>query len=325
MSSISDYEVFVYSIPMTTRFRGITVREVFLIRGKHRWAEFSPFEDYSDAQCVPWLHAALDFADGDLPPARRRAIPVTVTIPATTPARARNLAAASGCATAKVKVAEKGQGLDQDVERVRAVRQALGPRAAIRLDANGAWDLASAARAIAVLEEAAGGLEYVEQPCPDIESLRALRAMVDVPVAADESIRLGPDPAAAAEHVDVVVMKVQPLGGVRRCVELARRVGRPVVVSSALETAVGIGMGLALAAALEELPHACGLATTLLFDKDVLEPAPRPADGMLPVGPFEPDRRAMAACAAPGAVREAWLARLGRVGALLPVAAGDPS
>ena len=200
--------------------------------------------------------------------------------------------ASAGCRTAKVKVAEPGQPESADVERVAAVRDALGPGGRIRVDANGAWDVDTAVRRTRELDRAAGGLEYVEQPCATVEELAAVRRQVDVPVAADESIRRAEDPLRVArlEAADVAVLKVQPIGGVAACLRVAEQIGLPVVVSSALETSVGIAAGLALAAALPELPYACGLATAgAAGRRRDLRCRRRSVDGMLPVVRPDPD------------------------------------
>ena len=237
----------VWSVPMRTRFRGITVREGALLRGAKGWGEWSPFLEYDAAVAEPWRRAAEEAAAGD-------------------------------CRTAKVKVAEPGQTLADDQARLEAVRDALGPDGRVRIDVNGLWDLDTAAASIPLLDRAAGGLEYVEQPCPSVEDLAAVRRRVAVPIAADESIRRAADPYRVRdlEAADVAVLKVQPLGGVRACLRIAEDIGLPVVVSSALESSVGI-------AALPELPYACGLATVQLLAADVVVDPLLPVDGELPV------------------------------------------
>jgi O-succinylbenzoate synthase len=279
-------EVFVYSIPLTTRFRGIEVREGVLLRGEAGWGEFSPFLEYDADTARPWLAAAREAAEVGWPDPMRRQIPVNVTVPACTPDRAREIVAASrGCRTAKVKVAERGQALGEDEARLEAVRDALGPDGLVRIDANGGWSLDEAVGGIALLDRAAGGVEYVEQPVASVEDLARVRRRVDVPSAADESIRRAEDPYRVRdlEAADIAVLKVQPLGGVRACLRIAEDIGLPVVVSSAIETSVGIAAGVALAAALPELPHACGLATVQLLAGDVTDDSLLPVDGMLSV------------------------------------------
>ncbi|WP_456297818.1 o-succinylbenzoate synthase [Desertihabitans aurantiacus] len=278
----------VYDIGMRTRFRGITRRQGVLVRGDAGWAEWSPFLDYSGAELVPWWRACREAAEEGFPPPVRDEVEVNCTVPAVDAERAHQLTAASGCRTAKVKVAEPGQTLADDEARVEAVRDALGPDGAVRVDANGAWDVDAAERAVGVLRRT--GLQYVEQPCATVEELAELRRRLarrgwDVRVAADESIRRSGDPerVVAAEAADVAVLKVQPLGGVRACLELAERLGLPVVVSSALETSVGLTAGVALAAALPELPFACGLNTVPLLHDDVTSDPLVATDGAIAV------------------------------------------
>ena len=257
-----DSRAVVYRTRLTTRFRGLDARDGVLLRGDAGWGEFSPFWDYDDAESASWLRAAHEAADDGWPAPVRDRVPVNVTVPAVGPDRARELVAASGgCRTAKVKVAQRGpdgalEPLRAEVARLEAVRDALGPGGRVRVDANGAWEPEEALRRLPHLDRAAGGLEYVEQPCPDVAGLAAVRrgqrGDTAVPVAADESIRRAEDPLAVvrADAADVVVLKVQPLGGVRACLDLAEQVRLPVVVSSALESSVGIAAGVALAAAL---------------------------------------------------------------------------
>ena len=302
-----------YSISLRTRFRGITVREGMLIRGPSGWGEFSPFRDYDATEAKRWLPSAVEAAAGNWPAAVRDRIPVNCTVPAVNAHTAQAIVMQSRCHTVKVKVAEPGQTLGDDVDRVAAVRDTLGPGGAIRVDANGAWSVDEAVGAIAALDRAAGGLEYVEQPCSDLAELAAVRLRVGVPIAADESIRRAEDPlrVSVLEAADIAVLKVQPLGGVQRALAVAERCGLPVVVSSALETSVGLAAGVALAAALPELPYACGLATRALLDGDVSSDPLVPVDGFLPVRSVDPDLRADVA--ADEATTRRWYERFAAV------------
>lgn len=306
----------VFAIGLRTRFRGITVREGVLLRGDAGWGEWSPFLEYDDETARPWLAAAREAADVGWPEPLRDRVPVNVTVPATDPQRAHDIVAAGGCRTAKVKVAERGQVLADDLARVEAVRDALGADGLVRVDANGAWDVDEAVRAIAALERAAGGLEYVEQPVASVEDLARVRRRVDVPIAADESIRRAADPYRVRdlEAADVAVLKVQPLGGVRACLRIAEDIGLPVVVSSAIESSVGIAAGVALAAALPELHHASGLATVQMLTDDVAADPLLPVDGLLPVVRPEVDSAAVARLAATPDRVAHWEARLAAVG-----------
>ncbi|MFA9432741.1 o-succinylbenzoate synthase [Egicoccus sp. AB-alg2] len=280
-----------FVVPMRLRFRRVTTRAGVLLQGPAGWGEFSPFPDYGPAYTSRWLAAAQEAATVPFPTPVRDRVPVNTTVPAVDPERAFALVAASGCRTAKVKVAETGQDLADDLARVSAVRDALGPDGRVRVDANGAWDVESAVLAVTRLDRAAGGLEYVEQPCATLDELRELRRRVDVPLAADESVRTAEDPLriAGLDAADVLVVKVQPLGGVHRALEVIDAAGLPTVVSSALETSVGLAAGVALAAALPELPYACGLGTGSLLAADVTDRPLLPQDGTLPVRRVAPD------------------------------------
>ncbi len=313
-------ETHVFSIPMRTRFRGITEREGMLLRGPAGWGEFSPFLEYDARVSAPWLASAREAAFEGWPTPLRDTVPVNVTVPAVGPEQSAAIVRASnGCRTAKVKVAEPGQSRADDEARLEAVRDALGPTGRIRIDVNGGWAVDEAVAAIGVLDRAAGGLEYVEQPCASVEDLAAVRRRVGVPVAADESIRRAADPYRVRdlEAADVAVLKVQPLGGVRACLRIAEDIGLPVVVSSALESSVGIAAGVALAAALPELPYACGLATVQLLTDDVAVEPLVPRDGALPVVRPEVDAAALQRLRAAPEREAAWLARVAEIDALM--------
>lgn len=277
----------VYAIPMRVRFRGITVRQGMLVEGPAGWGEFCPFTEYDDAECVSWLATAVEQCTVGWPEPVRDRIPINCTVPVVGPQRAHEITARSGCRTAKVKVADHPDSLAEDLARVEAVRDALGSDGAIRVDANGVWDIDTAVSHIRHLDKAAGGLQYVEQPCRTIEELAAVRRRVEVRIAADESIRRAEDPlrVAVAGAADIAVIKCTPLGGVRRSLRVAEAAALPCVVSSALETSVGLAAQLALAAALPELDFACGLGTLGLLEGDLATDAAslRPVNGYLPV------------------------------------------
>ncbi|GAA2074059.1 o-succinylbenzoate synthase [Actinomadura alba] len=304
----------VYSIPMRTRLRGIARREGVLINGPSGWGEFSPFPDCGPAESARWLAAAREAAYQGWPAPLRDRVPVNAIVPAVGPAEAHEITSTAGCRTAKVKVAEPGQTDDDDLARVEAVRDAIGPGGRIRVDANGAWDVDHAARMIRTLDRFE--LEFAEQPCASLEELADVRRRVDVPIAADESVRRADDPVKvrALGAADIVVLKAQPLGGVRAGLRIAEQCGLPVVVSSALETSVGLAAGLALAAALPELPYACGLATLSLLDGDVAVDPLLPEDGELPVRRPRPEERSLGGHEVDG--RE-WRRRVAEAQALL--------
>ncbi|MEW1960917.1 o-succinylbenzoate synthase [Microbacterium sp. NPDC077644] len=309
----------VVALPMTTRFRGVDVREALLFEGPQGWAEFSPFVEYADAEAAVWLAASIDYAWNPQPAPVRERIPVNATVPAVGADRvAEVLARFPGCRTAKVKVAESGQSLADDVDRVHAVREALGPEGRVRIDANANWNVDEAERALHALAEF--DLEYAEQPCASVEELAELRRRVKymgIPIAADESIRKADDPLAVARAgaADLIVIKAQPLGGIRRALEIVSEAGLPAVVSSALDTAVGLSQGAALAAALPELEYDCGLGTGALFAADVADLSP--VDGSIPVGRVTPDAARLDRLAASDDRRDWWLDRLRRCHALL--------
>jgi O-succinylbenzoate synthase len=308
--------VHVYAIPLRTRFRDIHVREGVLIRGPAGWGEFSPFREYDDAEAASWWRAACEAADDGWPPPVRTRVPVNATVPAVSPEDvAEVLARFPGCTTAKVKVAAAGQSPAEDEDRLRAVHDALGPGGRIRVDANGAWGVEAATGLLPRYDRAAGGLEYAEQPCGTIEELAAVRRKLDIPIAADESIRRTGDPlrVASREAADVAVLKVQPLGGVRACLRIAEQIGLPVVVSSALETSVGIAAGVALAAALPELPYACGLATVSLLAHDVVDDPLVAVGGALPVRRPVPSETRLAAVRADEPTAIWWTDRITRI------------
>ena len=283
-----------FAIPMPVKFRGTPVRHGALLRGPAGWGEFSPFPEYGPRECARWLACALEAAAFGWPAPVRAAIPVNVTVPAVGPQQAHDIVAASGCRTAKVKVAEPGQPESDDIARIEAVRDAIGPGGKVRVDANGGWSTDQARRMITAL--ARFGLEYAEQPCATLTEMAALRRQVDVPLAADESIRRAEDPmkVRAAGAADIVVLKAQPLGGVRAALQIAEQCGLPVVVSSAVDTSVGLAAGVALAAALPELPYACGLATMSLLAGDVTADPLAEVAGELPVRPAIVDPCALA-------------------------------
>lgn len=305
----------VYDIGMTTRFRGITRRRGLLLEGPAGWAEWSPFPEYDDEVAARWLRATLEAARAGFPEPVRARVPVNAIVSAVGPERAEARVREAGCRTVKVKVAEPGETLEEDLARVEAVRRALGPDGAIRVDANMAW---SPQQALVALRELAPlGLEYAEQPCRTVDELRELRSLLDaagvaVPIAADESIRQSANPLLVRGVADVAIIKVQPLGGVRRCLELVEQLGMPAVVSSAVETSVGLAAGVALAASLPELDHACGLETISLLDDDVTVVPLRAVDGMLPVGAVEVDEAALQRVAADAGTTAWWLDRLDR-------------
>jgi len=295
----------VVSLPMRVQFRGITTRELALIDGPAGWGEFGAFLEYGYAEAAHWLAAAVESAYRTPPAPLRDRIDVNATVPAVPAAQVPEiLARFPGARTAKVKVAEPGQTLDDDVARVDAVRALVST---VRVDANGAWSVAQAVEAAKVL----GPLEYIEQPCATVDELAQVRRQIDVPVAADESIRKADDPLAVvrAGAADIAVLKVAPLGGISALLGIAAQIDIPVVISSALDSAVGIAIGLAAASTLPKLDHACGLGTGRLFVEDVTDPV-EAINGYLPVAAVTPDPARLQALAAPPERRQWWIDRV---------------
>lgn len=291
----------VVRVPLRVPFRGVTDRLAVILAGPVGTGEFAPFAEYGPAEASWWLDAAVEAGWLGWPAPVRETVGVNAIVPALDPAGAAALAAEAadqGARTVKIKVAERGGSLDQDADRVAAVREVFD--GAIRIDANAAWTVDEAVAAVRRLDRVAGGLEYVEQPCPELLELAAVRRQVGVPIAADESIRKADDPvrAARAAAVDVVVVKVPPLGGVAAALQVIEAAGVPAVVSSALDTSVGLAAGLALALALPTSLD-CGLGTGVLLAADLTDPPLVPRRGILRAGDTTgaPDPRLIAQAA----------------------------
>ena len=263
----------VVALPMKTKFRGVTVREVALIQGEYGWGEFSPFLEYDDAESAPWLACAIEAATQPRPKLFRNSVAVNGTIPATNDKKVMDDLVASypGVKTYKVKV---GDNLSEDIVRLARIRS-LGRTVNIRIDVNGLWSVEQALTNLYAFYENVGPFEYVEQPCATLDELRELKSKIRIPlkIAVDEAIRKAADPFALDLHgaADIVMLKVQPLGGIKRAHKLAEHHNLPVVVSSALESAVGINYGLILAASFEGMGFDCGLGTGSLLAKNVAE------------------------------------------------------
>ena len=287
MRALFDFDTApVFAIPVIRGFGGPAVHEGVLIEGPQGWGEFSPPSDADERADVRALTAALEPGTVGWPDAVRGRIPVSVTVPVIDPGAAHDYVTDSSCRTADVIVA--AGSLADDIARVEAVRDALGPHGAIRCDARGRWDVDDAVKSIAALAKAAGGLEFVVQPCATVEELTSVRRRVDVAIAA-EARRID-DPRSLTSATDVVVLHTAPLGGVRRALRVAEQTELPCVVASALETSVGLSSGLALAGVLPELPFACGFETRRWLATDVtgVWRTLSPVDGFLPVAPMPP-------------------------------------
>ena len=306
-------------LPMRVKFRGVLVREVMILEGPAGWCEFGPFLEYDDEESSRWLASALEAGWLGYPEPVRSRVLVNATVPAVSAEQVPAvLASFDGLDTVKVKVAEAGQSMADDTARVGAVRHLL-PDAKIRVDANGGWSVEQAIAALRMLN--VFGLEYAEQPVAGIAEMAAVRRALNgsVLIAADESVRKASDPLAVARAgaADLLVIKAAPLGGVRRALEIVAEAGLPAVVSSALDSSVGISTGLALAAALPELPYACGLGTVSLMAGDVTTPSLVGLNGGMHVREVVADHGLLAHFAAPAQRRDWWLERLRRCHALL--------
>lgn len=306
----------VFAIPLTDAVGGVTVCEGMLIEGPQGWGEFSPPAGCDERQDGRWLTAAIEVGTVGWPDPVRGRVPVAVTVPSVGPERARQIVAEAGCGTAAVRVGEGADSLVADIARLEAVRDALGPAGAIRCDVNGNWDARTAAAAIPELIRAAGGLEFVEQPCGSLEELAAVRRRVDVPIAVDQSLRDAAEPLrlSLTEAADVAVLTVGALGGVRRALRVAESCGLPCTVAAGTESSIGLSGGLALAGVLAETGYASALGGMRLLSGDVVSAGRSliPVDGFLPVAPMPaaPDPALLQRFAADPATVARWRERL---------------
>jgi O-succinylbenzoate synthase len=323
----------VVSLPLRTRFRGVVDREAMLFQGPNGWAEWSPFLEYPDEEAAVWLAAAIEFAYGDLPALKREAIPVNATLPAVTPDQVEKVLSRFGdFGTVKIKVAEAGQSLEDDLQRVQVVRNSY-PDARIRLDANGGYSVEDAMTIASSLFASGVSLDYLEQPVKTIAEMAELKLRLSkagigsahangVKIAADESVRKVSDPMAVvqADAADILVLKAAPLGGISRAMAIAKQAALPVVISSALDSSVGLSMGAHLAAALPihsasepgGLAFDCGLATAALLAGDVTREPLLPVDGFIEVRRVEVDEMKLDIFEAEDHRIDWWIDRLDR-------------
>ncbi len=306
----------VLAIPMRIKFRGVTTREVVLFEGPNGWAEWSPFPEYPDEEAAIWLKAAIEWAFGDLPEPKLKTVKVNATLPAVENIE-EALAPFGKFEVVKIKVAEKGQSIEDDVRRITRTNQ-LYPEARIRLDANGAYTMDQALQMAHFLVDEELPIEYLEQPVKTIAEMAELKLALakfsELKIAADESVRKVSDPLAVAlaNAADILVLKAAPLGGITNAIRIAKEAGLPVVVSSALETSVGLSMGAYLAAELNS-PYASGLATAALLADDVTDHSLTPVDGEIEVRRILPSVVAIEKLQADETTRSTWLGKLNRV------------
>lgn len=312
----------VVSLPLRTKFRGLNDREILLFEGPNGWAEWAPFIEYPDEEAAAWLASAIEFAYGNLPALHRDRIPVNATLPAVAPELVQKVLSRYGnFATVKIKVAEAGQNIQDDLERIQAVRD-LYPDAKIRLDANGGFNVSTALDLANRLVELDVPLEYLEQPVATIAEMAELKLQVNrigIKIAADESVRKVSDPLAVAQAnaADILVLKAAPLGGINRALEIAREADLPVVISSAIDSSVGLSMGAYLAAAIPDLHFDCGLATSALLAGDVTRDPIAAKDGYIDVRRVEVEKLNLETFKAEEHREDWWLERLERVFKLL--------
>jgi len=314
----------VVSLPLRNKFRGLTQREVLVFEGPQGWAEWAPFVEYPDEEAALWLTAAIEFGYSEFPELPRQKIPVNATLPAVAPDQVAAILARFGSfATVKIKVAESGQSKTEDIQRINAVRE-IYPATKIRLDANGNLEVEQALELIRDLNSQGIELEYFEQPVATIAELAEVKLtlakdQIPVKIAADESVRKVTDPLAVAQAnaADILVLKAAPLGGINRSLEIAKDAGLPVVISSALDSSIGISMGAHLAALLPELNFDCGLGTATLLAGDVTRDSLLPVDGQIDVRRVDVDEEKLKIFQADDHRVDWWLERLERVYKLL--------
>ena len=314
----------VVSLPLRNKFRGLTQREVLVFEGPQGWAEWAPFIEYPDEEAALWLTAAIEFGYSELPELPRQKIQVNATLPAVAPDQVAAILARFGSfATVKIKVAESGQSKTEDIQRIKAVRE-IYPAAKIRLDANGNLEVEQALELIRDLNSQGIELEYFEQPVATIAELAEVKLtlakdQIPVKIAADESVRKVTDPLAVAQAnaADILILKAAPLGGIYRSLEIAKDAGLPVVISSALDSSIGISMGAHLAALLPELNFDCGLGTATLLAGDVTRDPLLPVDGQIDVRRVDVDEEKLKIFQADDHRVDWWLERLERVYKLL--------
>ncbi len=280
-------ELTILSIPLRNNFRGINFREVAIFKGTHGWSEFSPFLEYDVDEAKTWLNASLEAANNPWPEQHHKKIPINATLPAVAPKEVKAiLQGYPGCKTVKIKVDDFENG----ALLVEAALEQI-PDAKIRLDVNGGWGQLSAISNLLEYHLRFGSIfEYVEQPCQSISELAAVKAESPIPIAVDESIRknLSSEFSQLKEVADIAILKWQPLGGFASAHKIANTIGLPVVISSALETGIGISHGLALAASFKDMDFACGLGTVALFESDICQPAVAAKVGFIEVARREP-------------------------------------
>ena len=283
------FKLQVVSIPVKANFRGINFREVALFEGPAGWSEFSPFIEYSNKESSTWLKAAIEGATKEPPKPIRDQVEINATLPNVKVSEVKELLAGfNGCNTIKIKINDFETDQALLIECLKEI-----PKAKFRLDVNGGWALEEAIANVQSYEKAFGSLiEYIEQPCTDFADLNSLRNSTGIKIAVDESIRkyLAGDLTKIKEVADIAIIKLAPTGGIDAALEVIEKIGLPVVISSALDSSVGISHGLSLAEAVPNLYGACGLGTVCLLEGDVTSNPLMPINGIIKNRKVIPDR-----------------------------------
>jgi len=283
------FKLQVVSIPVKANFRGINFREIALFEGPAGWSEFSPFIEYSNKESSTWLKAAIEGATKEPPKPIRDQVEINATLPNVKVSEVKELLAGfNGCNTIKIKINDFETDQALLIECLKEI-----PKAKFRLDVNGGWALEEAIANVQSYEKAFGSLiEYIEQPCTDFADLNSLRNSTGIKIAVDESIRkyLAGDLTKIKEVADIAIIKWAPTGGFDAALEVIEKIGLPVVISSALDSSVGISHGLSLAEAVPNLYGACGLGTVCLLEGDVTSNPLMPINGIIKNRKVIPDR-----------------------------------
>ena len=314
----------VVSVPLRTKFRGITERELLIFEGANGWSEWAAFTEYSDEEAATWLAAAIEWGFAPLPKTQRQSVKVNAILPAVKPEEVSKILSRAGkFSTVKIKVAEAGQDLSEDLARILEVHS-LFPEAKIRLDANGGFDIAQAMQLLEKLSFEGVELQYFEQPVASIAELAEIKLEISkrgltTPIAADESVRKSSDPLAVelAGAADILVLKSAPLGGIASALEIAASSKLPVVSSSAMQSSIGLAAELHFAACLDSMEFDAGLGTINLFAGDLVKDSLRPVDGVLEVSRPEVSTSALDTLKAEDHRYDWWIARLERCGRLI--------
>ena len=314
----------VVSVPLRTKFRGITERELLVFEGANGWSEWAAFTEYSDEEAATWLAAAIEWGFAPLPKTKRQSVKVNAILPAAKPEEVSKILSRAGkFSTVKIKVAEAGQDLSEDLARILEVHS-LYPEAKIRLDANGGFDIPQAMQLLEKLSFEGVELQYFEQPVASIAELAEIKLEISkrgltTPIAADESVRKSSDPLAVelAGAADILVLKSAPLGGIASALEIAASSKLPVVSSSAMQSSIGLAAELHFAACLDSMEFDAGLGTINLFAGDLVKDSLRPVDGVLEVSRPEVSTSALDTLKAEDHRYDWWIARLERCGRLI--------